>query len=157
MAPHVPATNPDSAPFVWAVDTRHAPFFWFPRDCPRACLWLTSDTTDADRERFFGSGASRVHALPADWVGRTRACRLYAYRLPSDCFEPAEVGGVWVSTTAIDPVERVTVDDLIGLHARAGIELRVVPSLVDFWSQVIASTAGFSGWRLRNARPQAVG
>src|SRR5690349_5711786 len=33
--PHIPATNPQAQPLVWAVDTRHAPMFWFPRDCPR--------------------------------------------------------------------------------------------------------------------------
>ena len=37
--PHRPATNPGSPPLVWAVDTRHAPMFWFPRDCPRGCIW----------------------------------------------------------------------------------------------------------------------
>jgi hypothetical protein len=40
--PHVPATNPRAQPLVWAVDTRHAPMFWFPRDCPRGCIWPVS-------------------------------------------------------------------------------------------------------------------
>jgi hypothetical protein len=29
--PHTPATNPEAAAQVWAVDTRHAPMFWFQR------------------------------------------------------------------------------------------------------------------------------
>ena len=37
--PHAPGTNPEAPPLVWAVDTRHAPMFWFPRDCPRGCIW----------------------------------------------------------------------------------------------------------------------
>ena len=36
--PHVPVTNPQAQPLVWAVDTRHVPLFWFPRDCPRGCI-----------------------------------------------------------------------------------------------------------------------
>ena len=40
--PHIPATNPQAQPLVWAVDTRHAPMFWFPRDCPRGCIWPVS-------------------------------------------------------------------------------------------------------------------
>ena len=32
--PHTPAANGEAPPLVWAVDTRHAPMFWFPRDCP---------------------------------------------------------------------------------------------------------------------------
>ena len=57
--PRPPVINPQrQPPLVWAVDTRHAPTFWFPRDCPRGCIWPVSTTTAEDRERFFGqSGA----------------------------------------------------------------------------------------------------
>ena len=34
--PRVAVTDPAAPPLVWAVDTRHAPMFWFPRDCPEA-------------------------------------------------------------------------------------------------------------------------
>jgi hypothetical protein len=44
------------------------------------------------------------------------------------------------------------VGDLLTLHERAGIQLRVLPNLHEFWSAVISSTLGFSGIRLRNAR-----
>src|SRR5215469_9636591 len=90
--PHTPATNPQAPPLVWAVDTRHAPMFWFPRDCPRGCIWPVSTTTAADRERFFGQSAtSRVHVIEAGWLRRVRECRLYAYRLPTEAFWPHEV------------------------------------------------------------------
>ena len=36
--PRAPAANPAERPLVWALDTRHAPMFWFPRDCPRGLL-----------------------------------------------------------------------------------------------------------------------
>ena len=49
--------------------------------------------------------------------------------------------------------ERVVVDDLLGRHARAGIELRITPSIWPFWRQVADSTVGFSGSRLRNTAP----
>ena len=38
-------------PLVWAVDTRHLPMFWFPRDCPRGTFWARPETSDADVER----------------------------------------------------------------------------------------------------------
>jgi hypothetical protein len=85
--PHLPATNPGAAPHVWAVDTRHAPIFWFPRDCPRGCIWPVSTTTPEDREQFFGqSAATRIHVMESGWLERARACRLYAYRLPVQAF-----------------------------------------------------------------------
>jgi hypothetical protein len=150
--PHVPATNPDEPPLVWAVDTRHAPMFWFPRDCPRGCIWPVSGTTAEDRERFFGqSAAARIHVMEAGWLTRMQECRLYAYRLPAGSFRAHEVGGYWVADEQVDAIDQVIIDDLVGRHARAGIELRITPSLWPFWQQVTNSTVEFSGSRLRNS------
>lgn len=149
--PRVPVTNPTAQPLVWAVDTRHAPMFWFPRDCPRGCIWPVSATTPEDRERFFGqSAASRVHVIEADWLKRIQACRLYAYRLPVEMFRPHEVGGYWVADEQVEAIERVVVNDLLNRHVTARIELRVTPSIWPFWRRVTDSTVEFSGSRLRN-------
>ncbi len=153
--PHVPATHPAAPPLVWAVDTRHAPMFWFPRDCPRGCIWPCAQTTPADRERFFGqSGADRVHVMEAGWLERMRACTLFAYRLPGEGFRPHDdVGGYWVADRTVTAIQRVAAGDLIDRHAAAGIELRIVPSIWPFWRRVAASTVAYSGLRLRNAAP----
>src|SRR5262245_10656872 len=106
LRPHIPATRPGATPMVWAVDTRHAPMFWFPRDCPRGCIWPVSTTTDADRDRFIGqSASSRIHVIETGWLARMRACRLYGYRLPIEAFRPHEVGGYWVAEQPVDPTE----------------------------------------------------
>lgn len=146
-------TDPDGPRLVWAVDTRHAPMFWFPRDCPRGCVWPVSTTTADDRERFFGqSAAARLHVIESAWLERMRACRIYAYRLPGHAFAPHEtVGGYWTAGEPVEATERVTFDDLLARHAEAGIELRVTPSIWPFWRRVAASTLAFSGSRLRNA------
>jgi hypothetical protein len=152
--PHTPATNPAAPPLVWAVDTRHAPMFWFPRDCPRGCIWPVSATTPQDRERFFGqSAAARIHVIEAGWLPRMQACRLYAYRLPAEVFRPHEVGGYWVAGEPVEAIERVIVDDLVGRHAAARIELRITPSIWPFWRRVADSTVEFSGSRLGNSAP----
>ena len=115
FAPRAPAADPAGRPLVWAVDTRHAPLFWFPRDCPRGCVWPVPATTAEDRERFFGqSAASRVHVMEASWLGRVRECSLYAYRLPVAAFQPHAVGGYWVADEPVDALERVVIDDLVG-------------------------------------------
>jgi hypothetical protein len=107
-----------------------------------------------DRERFFGqSGATRIHVIEAGWLRRLQDCRLYAYRLPAEPFRPHEVGGYWVAGEPVDAVDQVVVDDLAGQHARAGIELRITPSIWPFWRRVANSTVGFSGSRLRNSAP----
>lgn len=155
FVPHTPATNPQAPPAVWAVDTRHAPMFWFPRDCPRGCIWPVSTTGEEDRERFFGqSDARRIHVIEAAWLERMRTCRLYAYRVPTGPFRPHDVGGYWVSEEVVEAIERVRVDDLLGRHVEAGIELRITPSVWPWWQQVVGSTVGFSGSRLQNAAAQ---
>ena len=152
--PHTVATNPGAPPLVWAVDTRHAPMFWFPRDCPRGCIWPVAATTAEDRERFFGqSAAARIHVMESGWLRRMQECRLYAYQLPAGPFRPHEVGGYWVAGEQVDAIGQVIIDDLAGRHASAGIELRITPSIWPFWRQVANSTVGFSGSRLRNSAP----
>jgi hypothetical protein len=154
FVPRARVGNPGEQPLVWAIDTRHAPMFWFPRDCPRGCIWPVSSTTPEDRERFFGqSAAGRVHVMEGGWLERMRECRLHAYRLPSAAFRPHQVGGYWVADEPVDPIERVVVDDLLGRHAEAGIELRITPSIWPFWRRVADSTVEFSGSRLRNSAP----
>lgn len=150
--PHVAATAAEEDEWVWAVDTRHAPLYWFPRDCPRGCVWVGPDTTEEDRERFFGhTAATRIHVIAVDWLDAMRAARLYAYRLPPGTFVPHSVGGYWVSTAEVEALERVEVADLLARHAEAGIELRITPDVWAFWTPVVASTLEFSGIRLRNA------
>lgn len=152
--PHVSATAASDEPRVWAVDTRHLPLYWFPRDCPRGTFWAAPETAPEDADRLL-AGASRVHALEAASLDRMRAARVLAYRLPEASFTPdEEVGGYWLSRAAVEPVEVVELGDLLGLHAAAEIELRLVASLWALWDQVMSSTLEFSGMRLRNAAPR---
>jgi hypothetical protein len=119
LEPHVPATNPGQPPLVWAIDTRHAPMFWFPRDCPRGCIWLVATTTDEHRRRFFGQGATkRIHVMESSWLDRMARGALFAYELPAETFSPHnEVVGYWVSERPVEAIRRVVVDDLLQRHA----------------------------------------
>jgi hypothetical protein len=144
-------------PLVWAIDTRHLPLFWFPRDCPRGTFWAGPETSEVDAERFLLGTAERVHATEAGWLDRIREANVVAYRLPEEPFAPhPTVGGYWVSREPVEPREVVELGDLLARHAEAGIELRLVPSLTPLWVRVIASTLEFSGIRLRNASPPIV-
>jgi len=135
---------------VWAIDTRHLPLYWFPRDCPRATFWARSDTSDDDVERWLdGDRTRRVHVIESAWLPRMRAARVVAYRLPEETFEPED--RFWVSRETVEPLEVVELGDLLARHADACIELRVAPALYPLWDSVVASTLDFSGIRLRNA------
>jgi hypothetical protein len=140
---------PDEA-LVWAVDTRHLPLYWFPRDCPRATFWANGGTSPEDVGRWLdGDPARRVHVVESAWLPSMREARLYAYRLPEEPFEPWD--RFFVSRVPVEPIEIVALGDLLGLHAGARIELRFAPALHPLWDDVVRSTLDFSGIRLRNA------
>jgi hypothetical protein len=152
--PHVSATASTDEPRVWAVDTRHLPLYWFPRDCPRATFWATAKTAPDDLVLL--AGAARVHAVEGGWLERMRETCVFAYRLPEDSFaRDPEVGGYWLSRERVVPLEVIELGDLVALHAGARIELRIVPNLWPLWDRVTSSTLEFSGIRLHNAAPRA--
>lgn len=156
FAPHVAATARQAEPYVWAVDARRSPDYWFPRQCPRAMAWVTAATADADRERIVGVGSGeRVHAIEYRWLDAMRTVELFAYRLPAEKFRPfgTPVPNAHVATEPVEPLGPAEpVGDLLALHEQAGIQLRVLADIGPFWAAVITSTLGFSGIRLRNRR-----
>ena len=158
FAPHRAATAAEPDAYVWAVDAARAPDHWFPRACPRAMAWVTPATTAADRDTVLGPGGGhRVHAVEYAWLDALRTTRLYAYRFPAADFRPhgTPVPHAHVTTRPVTPLgPPEPVGDLLAVHAEAGIQLRVLDNLWAFWDAVTTLTVGFSGIRLRNARPR---
>ena len=116
--------------YVWAIDEWHAPMYYFPRDCPRACFWPGPQTTAEDRERWFGGIDARMFiAVESAWLDRIRSAQLYRYALPEDSFELHDAtAGHWVSHTAVVPFSVQPVEDLLTALAEAGVELRIYAS-----------------------------
>lgn len=152
--PHVPATQPEMSPLVWAIDEERAPHYLFPRDCPRVCFWLGPDTSSSDRDRFFGhSEASKIIAIENAWLARVRDARLFVYHMPTETFAlHDEDAGYYVSSKAVSPLKVEAVGDVLERLAAAGVELRITPSLVPLRDALVASTVPFSMIRLSNAR-----
>jgi hypothetical protein len=131
---------------VWAIATRLLPLYWFPRDCPRATFWAESGSVERDVERFLGGDRARqVHI-----VERMRTQRVVAYRMPEETFVEND-DRFWISADPVEPLELVELGDLVERHQAAGIELRTEDDLLGLWNEVLASSLGYSGIRLRNA------
>jgi hypothetical protein len=154
--PHVAATAQQPDAYVWAVDVTNAPSYWFPRQCPRGTAWVGPGTSPVDRDVILGpGGAERVHAIEYGWLDAMRETQLYAYRLDADRFQPlgAPRPHAFVATEPVEPLGPAEpVGELLTLHEAAGIELRLMTNLWEFWDAIVASTLEFSGIRLANAR-----
>ncbi len=154
--PHVAKTSAiqDEA-FVWAIDEWHAPMYYTPRDCPRACFWAGENTTADDRERWLAGLAPRfVLVIESGWLERLRTASMYRYVLREAAFTSmGHDGGHWVSREAVEPVRVEPVGDLLTAIVAADVELRVTPRLGPLWRRVWKeSTLEFSGTRLRYAQ-----
>lgn len=155
--PHVPASSPDNPPLVWTVDEEHAPGFWFPRQCPRACCWSIGTPLTESGRTLLGLGATnRMHAIESVWLERMRACTMYVYRFDAAPFEVYNrEAGYYAAREAVTPLSVEPAGDLLVLHAAANIELRIVPNLWPLIDAIVASGLEFSIIRKMNALPRA--
>ena len=93
--------------------------------------------------------------VEARWLPQIERVRLHLYLMPEETFvEDDEVAGYWVSHATVEPLEMITIEDLIDKHAAAGIPLRTEANLWPLWDEVVASSLEYSGIRLRNAQPR---
>lgn len=156
FTPHVPASSPDNPPLVWAVDEAHAPGFWFPRQAPRACCWTIGKPLNPIGRELLGTG-TRMHAMEEVWLERMRACRMYVYRFDPTPFDTQNARAGYYSTReTIIPLSVEPAGDLVELHSRAGIELRIVENLWPTIDAILASGLEFSIIRKMNALPRDI-
>ena len=141
---------------VWTIDKYHAPHYYFPRQCPRVCVWPKKDTNEIDFIRFFGmSQVNRMIAIETDWYDRVRQGSIYRYVFDSADFElEEENAGYYVTRRSVIPIEVERIDDFVTAILDEGIELRITPSLMLMKEHVIESTVNFSMIRMRNAKQE---
>lgn len=141
-----------NGPLVWAIEDAQRAMYTFPRDCPRILVWAKPDSLEADIGRWMGPARPAITAFVEwDWFERLKTGLIHRYELPPDSFESLKDAGMWVSRTGVVPLSMQTLTDLPAALAEAGVELRLVESLVPF-KDVWTSSLHASGIRLRNAR-----
>ncbi|WP_028548862.1 DUF6886 family protein [Paenibacillus sp. UNC451MF] len=147
-------SRPDEPAQVWTIDEFHAPHYYFPRDCPRVCIWPYERTSDEDNLRFFGhSAVQRVMVVEAGWLDQIRAARLYRYTFNDKDFEIYDLNaGYYTSVHEVKPVSVEPVGDLLSVICDTGIELRLTPSLMPLREAILQSTVNFSMIRMKYAK-----
>ena len=154
--PHIARTSVERVPLVWAVDETHAPGFWFPRNCPRACCWVGEQRPSEAGAALLGlGGARRLHAIESGWLDRLRTCELYAYEFdPAPFRSQVHEAGYWAAQEDVEPLSVTPVGDLLARHVDAAIELRIVNDLWPIIDAIVASGLEFSIIRKANAHPR---
>jgi hypothetical protein len=146
-----PGTEWLNGPLVSAVDEAREATYLFPRECPRILLWLTPETTEEDRERWWGPRSCAMIAhVEWRWLRKIETTTIYRYELPTPSFEPIEGAWTWVSGEAVSPLGVEPITDLTQALAERAVELRVMATLVAL-QDVRQTTLHASGIRLRNA------
>ena len=153
FVPRPVTVGPSDEALVWAVDGAHCHLYYFPRDCPRVLISKSARTSAEDAESFFGhTTATVIAAIESNWLDLMRSTTIYRYTLPSVGFELRnENAGYWVSERECRPMEVEPIRDLMAALVDAGVELRVMPSLVPLRDAVIESSVDFDIIRWRNA------
>ncbi|NHN30479.1 DUF6886 family protein [Paenibacillus agricola] len=138
---------------VWAIDEFHAPHYFFPRDCPRVCIWPKDETTDEDMERFFGHSQNRrIVAWEAGWLDRMVKGCIYRYTFdPDDFILNHADAGYFTTTRTVKPLAVERIDNLLASITDLGIEVRITPSLMPLKQAILSSTVNFSMIRMKNA------
>jgi hypothetical protein len=158
FVPRPVKNNLESEPLVWTIDEKHAPLYFFPRDCPRVACWELPTTTPEDREQFFGITTARmIIAIEGAWLERMRTTELYAYRFASDGFVSVRDYGCHLTRQTVTPLSVEPVGDLLTRLRDADVELRITPSLWPFRKALLSATLHFSMIRMRNAAPPPEG
>lgn len=154
FSPHVPPSNPSSLPYVWTVEARYAPLYWFPRDCPRVTVWANDAAQRARLCELFATERERVHFAPSTQRAALHACTLYEYTFDATPFSPWPVAeGQWVSSTPVEPLRVLHVGDIEARQHAAGVDLRFTDDLAAARDAVLACRLPFSIVRYRNYRP----
>ena len=156
FVPHVPPTNPASPPYVWTVEARYAPLYWFPRACPRVTVWANDAAQRARLVELFATDRERVQLAPESEREAMRSCGLYEYAFAPQPFAPwPDAEGQWVARTEVVPLRVTPLGDLEAHQLAAGVDLRFIADLAAAREQVLASGLPFSIVRYRNYRPRA--
>lgn len=151
FVPRPAPSDPGRPPGVRVVDAAHAPLYWWPRRCPRVYVWADDADQQAVLTRRFGTDASRVVAFESSWLQQVRDARIHCYEFDADAFVPDDAPGHHVSLGPVEVVRSGPLGDLLSLHARSDVELRITPRLGAVTDQVLRSGLPYRFMNLRVA------
>jgi hypothetical protein len=151
--PPSPEVGPDYD-CVWAVGYETLSNYLAPRDCPRVIVRCGSQTSAADKARFFGdSDVGAIMTIERKWLAAMNETKLtlYAFEAGPHWERFDANAAYYLSRCSATPVARHMIESSAAALAVHNTELRVVDDLWPLIDAVVASTMRFSIIRKRNA------
>ena len=137
---------------VWAISAQRIQNYFFPRDCPRICIWADKNTSAADLERL--ANHNSIIAIERKWFERARDAKLFAYAFAPSAFSLEDLNaGYYTAATSQTPIEKLTIDDPLRQLNFLSTRLEVLEELHSFRQTVSGSSFAYSMIRMRNAAP----
>ncbi len=138
---------------VFAISETLLHNYLLPRDCPRVTFYAGKNTSQIDKELFFGrTTADFIIAVESGWWRTIQQTKLYCYEFPSQSFRLLdECAGYYISDVPVQPISVDAIDNIPEELLKRNIELRIIPNLWKLADAVVISTLSFSLIRMRNA------
>lgn len=138
---------------VFAITDKLLHNYLLPRDCPRVAFYSKHDTSQSDKEIFFGKNSSDyVVAVESKWHDVVQRTTLYCYEFPTDDFVLLDEGaGYYITYNTVAPISIRPIHDILGELVNRGVDLRLLPTLIPLAQAVSKSTLQYSLIRMRNA------
>ncbi|MCP1123845.1 hypothetical protein NKR74_11025 [Bacillus sp. 3103sda1] len=156
--PRIP-TRTDLDPkkgLVWAIDDKRLPNFLMPRNCPRVCYHIGSNTSEIDKQTYISSrSCSHVVVIENKWFETMKNTKLYLYEFDIKQFTlQDEIAGYYVSETTQIPIAKLEVVDLFQELFKRNVELRLVNNLWDICDEIQKTAFNWSMCRMGFAQPR---
>lgn len=138
---------------IWALCERTLPNFLTPRNCPRVCYHIGSNTTQSDIEKYLPENISHVVIIEKDWLEHLQNTVLYVYEFDdTDFYLQDECAGYYVSEK---PQILCAVHKIIDLEVelkKYNTELRTVDNLWEIAEEIKGTTLNWSICRMAFAK-----
>ncbi|MFY0516765.1 DUF6886 family protein [Lysinibacillus sp. UGB7] len=141
---------------VWAIDDKCLPNFLTPRNCPRICYHIGTNTAEIDKRTYLAStSCSHVVVIENKWFALMKNTKLFLYEFDINQFTlQDENAGYYVSETTQTPIAKFEVVDLFQELFTRNIELRIVDNLWDIYDDIQKTTFNWSMCRMHFAQPR---
>lgn len=150
-SPHTRKDLETGKKYVWAIDEKRLGNYLLPRNCPRVCYYINTNTTDEDIEKYTDDGAHTI-CIEEGWRENVEEEVLYIYEFDISNFVlQDDIAGYYISEEEEIPQRMMKVSNLLAVLQEKGIDIKFYPEIVSVSQEIRESTFNWSCIRMKYA------